>query len=174
MALAVVSGAPPIADMDDHGDLLKLYRYMLALYARQPELLRTLFRFARPFAAARMSLRFRPFLRLVLQRLDADALRDSRAFEACFESSRAAWNASVEGVIADAELYAQPWGFALEDVRVPVRLWHGANDRTFSHRLASAVAQRLPSCELRIVENAGHYSLPIRNMHEILRDLLAT
>lgn len=172
-AIAVVSGAPPIAELSDRGDLLKLYRWMLSLYALRPELLRSLFRVARPFAAARMSLRFRPFLRLVLQRLDADALRDSAAFDACFESSRAAWRASVGGVIADAELYAQPWGFPLEEIAVPVRLWHGTKDRTFSHRLASALARRFQNCELRIVENAGHYSLPIRHMREILADLLS-
>jgi pimeloyl-ACP methyl ester carboxylesterase len=54
----------------------------------------------------------------------------------------------------------------------PVRLWHGTKDRTFSFRLAEELAGRLPHCELRIVENAGHYSLPIRHMHAILADLM--
>ena len=74
--------------------------------------------------------------------------------------------------MADAEIYAEPWGFPLEEVRVPVRLWHGTKDRTFSFRLAEQIAARLPKCELRLVENAGHYSLPIRNAQEILADLL--
>lgn len=172
-AIAVVSGAPPIAELQDHADLLALYRWMLKLHAHSPGVLRTLFRVARPFAAARMSLRLRPFLRLALQRLDADALRDTQAFNACFESSRAAWRASVDGVIADAELYAQPWGFPLEEIRAPIRLWHGDKDRTFSHRLASSLAMRFQNCDLRIVENAGHYSLAIRHMREILADLVA-
>lgn len=171
-AVAVVSGAPPIAELNDRADLLRLYRWMLALHARRPNLLRSLFRVAQPFAAARMSLRLRPFLRIALHRLDAEALRDSRAFNACFESSRAAWRASVEGVIADAELYAQPWNFPLEEIAVPVRLWHGRQDRTFSHRLAEDLARRLQNCELRIVENAGHYSLPIRHIERILADLI--
>jgi len=73
--------------------------------------------------------------------------------------------------MADAEIYARPWGFPLEQVRVPVRLWHGKSDRTFAFRLAQAMAARLPNCEARFVENAGHYSLPIRQIHEILADL---
>jgi pimeloyl-ACP methyl ester carboxylesterase len=73
----------------------------------------------------------------------------------------------------DAEIYARPWGFALEEVNVPVRLWHGKTDRTFSYRLAEQVAQRLPNCRAHFVEGAGHYSLPIRHMHEILSDLIA-
>ncbi|CAN5226766.1 alpha/beta hydrolase [soil metagenome] len=172
-AVAVVSGAPPIADLEDHDELLTLYRWMLALHARRPQLLRKLFHVARPFVRMRSPVRLRPLLLRLLQPCDADVLRDSQAFEACFESARQAWRGSVEGVIADAEIYARPWGFRLEEIRVPVRLWHGTKDRTFSYRLSERLSTRLPNCTLQLVENAGHYSLPIRNMHEILADLLA-
>lgn len=172
-AVALVSGAPPIAELADHSGLWRLHRWMLALHARQPELMRKLFWVARPLATTRLSLRARPFLRLALQRMDADALRDRVAFEACFESSRQAWRASLEGLIADAEIYAKPWGFRLEEVHVPVAVWHGTRDRTFSFQLAEEVARRLPSSELHLVEGAGHYSLPIRYMREILSDLLS-
>jgi pimeloyl-ACP methyl ester carboxylesterase len=172
-AIAIVSGAPPIADLTDQSGLLRLYRWMLALHARAPCLLRASFHVARPFAAVKMPLRFRPLLLRLLQKMDADALRDSRAFEACYESSRRAWAASSRGVIADAEIYARPWGFRLEEVTMPVRIWHGTKDRTFSFRLAEGVAARLPACELRLIEDAGHYSLPIRYMREILADLIA-
>ncbi len=172
-AIAIVSGAPPIAELRDRAGLLRLYRWMLALHARRPGLLRACFRLARPFASVKMPLRFRPLLLLTLQRMDAEVLRDSEAFEACFESSRQAWRASVEGVIADAEIYAQPWGFPLEEIQVPVRLWHGMKDRTFSFRLAEELAPRLRNCQLRLVEKAGHYSLPIRHIEQILADLIA-
>ena len=46
--------------------------------------------------------------------------------------------------MADAQIYAQPWGFAIEDVRVPVRLWHGKQDRAFSVHLAEEIANRFP------------------------------
>ncbi|MGZ5023503.1 MAG: alpha/beta fold hydrolase [Chthoniobacterales bacterium] len=171
-AVAVASGVPPITELSDHTGLFRLHRWMLALNARHPELLRALFRVARPFASLRMSLKCRPFLRLILQRMDAEALRDRRAFESCFESSREAWSASVEGVIVDAEIYARPWGFPLEEIQTPIRLWHGTKDRTFSFRLAEQLANRFQNCRLEIVENAGHYSLPIRNVERILADLI--
>ena len=173
-AVALLSGAPPIAELADHSGLWRLHRWMLALHARQPALLRKLFWIARPLATTRLSLRARPLLRLALQGMDAEALRDRVAFEACFESSRQAWRASLEGVIADAEIYATPWGFRLEDVRVPVAVWHGTRDRTFSFKLAEEVAQRLPNSTFHLIEGAGHYSLPIRYMHEVLSDLLST
>lgn len=172
-AVAIVSGAPPIAELKDHAGLWRLHRWMLALHGRNPAFLRALFRVARPVATMRMSLRYRPFLRLALQRMDAEALRDACAFEACFESSRRAWRASLPGVIADAEIYARPWGFPLEEIRAPVRLWHGTKDRTFSFRLAQDLAPRFQNCQLELVEDAGHYSLPIRHMERILADLIS-
>jgi pimeloyl-ACP methyl ester carboxylesterase len=173
-AIAIVSGAPPIVDLSEHTGLLRLYRWMLALYRSHPQLLRALFYLARPIACLRPPIRFRPLLlKLLLQPVDAAALRDAAAFEACFESQRRAWRASAKGVMTDAEIYAQPWGFRLEDVDVPVRLWHGKEDRAFTFRVAQEVAARLPNCVARYVDNAGHYSLPIRHMHEILADLIA-
>jgi len=57
-------------------------------------------------------------------------------------------------------------------VGVRVALWHGTKDRTFAPWLAENVAARLPNCEFHLLEGAGHYSLPIRSMPEILADLM--
>jgi pimeloyl-ACP methyl ester carboxylesterase len=174
-AIAIVGGAPPITELSDMQALLPLYRWMLTLYRTRPQLLRRLFYLARPVLSLRPPVRLRPLLlkMLLLRPCDAESLRDAAAFEAIFESQRRAWRTSAEGVMSDAQIYAQPWGFAIEDVRVPVRLWHGKEDRAFSVRLAEALAKRLPDCKARFVDDAGHYSLPIRHMREILEDLIS-
>jgi pimeloyl-ACP methyl ester carboxylesterase len=174
-AIAIVGGAPPIAEITDGEGLLPLYRWMLALYRTRPALLRRCFYVVRPFLSVRSPVRFRPFVlkMLRLRPCDAESLRNAAAFDAVFESQRLAWRASAEGVMADAEIYAQPWGFAIEDVRVPVRLWHGKEDRAFSVQLAEQMVRRLPNCKSRFVNDAGHYSLPIRHMREILEDLIS-
>ena len=171
-AIAIVSGAPPIANLGNHDDLLRLYRILLALRDRAPSFLRAGFRVVRPLAAWRIPLRLRPLLLKLLQANDAEAMRDSRAFESCYESARQAWRASAEGLLIDAEIYANSWGFDLDEVQVPVSLWHGRNDRAFSFRLAEKMAPRLPSCRLHLVDGEGHFSLPIRHTREILDDLL--
>ena len=170
-AIAVVSGAPPISELKDQTGLLKLYRWMLKLHGTRPALLRKCFYLARPIASIRLPIRLRPLLLKTLHPSDAAVLRDSAAFETCFESARQAWRASAAGVMTDAEIYARPWGFPLDEVNVPVRLWHGTSDRAFSAEVAKEVAARLPDCQFRLVEGAGHYSLPIRHMGEILADL---
>ncbi len=171
-AVAIVSGAVPLAELEDHEGLFPLYRWMLSLYRTRKGLLRFCFRIARPFALMGFPVRLRPILLKLLQPCDAASLRDSAAFEACFESQRRAWRGSADGVMTDAQIYADPWGFPLEEITVPVRFWHGVKDRSFTVDVARSVAARLPNCSARYVENAGHYSLPIRNMHEILRDLI--
>jgi pimeloyl-ACP methyl ester carboxylesterase len=173
-AIAIVGGAPPMAELVDTEGLLPLYRWMLALHRTRPQLLRRLFYLARPVLSLRPPVRLRPLLLklLLLRPCDAESLRNDAAFEAIFESQRRAWRGSAEGVMADAQIYAQPWGFAMEGVRVPVRLWHGNEDRAFSVYLAQEVAKRLPNCKARFVDDAGHYSLPIRHMRAILQDLI--
>ncbi len=138
-------------------------------------MLRALFFLTGAIARIRPPVRFRPLMLklLKLQPCDATSLEDSVAFEACFESQRHAWRASVKGLTVDAEIFAAPWGFRLEDIHVPVRLWHGTKDRAFSTGVAEYVASRLPNCKARHVEGEGHYSLPIRHMREILADLIA-
>lgn len=172
-SIAVVSSAPPITELKDGAGLLPLYRWMLALYQRHPDLLRFLFRATRPFVSMRTSVHVARKLLRMLQPCDAEALRDATAFNACFESQRRAWRGSSQGVMFDAQIYAEPWGFPLEEVTVPVRLWHGKQDRSFSFQLAEYMALRLPNCVPRYLDNSGHYSTPIRHMPEILQDLVS-
>ena len=173
--IAVVSGAPNIAELGDHSGLLALYRWLMFADQRLPApLCRFGFRLARPLLSLRPPRRSRSWLLKFLQPCDADSLRDELAFEACFESQRRAWKASAEGVLADAQLFAQPWGFSLNELRVPVHLWHGDSDRSFSLGVAKEMAKKIPNCHLRVIEGAGHYSVPIRHIREILADLIAT
>ena len=174
-AIAVASGAPNIAELSDQSGLLALYRWLMFADQRFPApLCRLGFRLARPLLSLRPPRRSRSWLLKFLQPCDADSLRDELAFEACFESQRRAWKASAEGVLADAQLFAQPWGFSLSELRVPVRLWHGDSDRSFSPGVAKEMAEKIPNCHLHIIEGAGHYSVPIRHIREILADLIAT
>lgn len=174
-AVGIASGAPPIADLRDHSGLLSLYRKMIWLYRNSPKTLRVFFYITGAFASIRPPARLRPLMLKVLRlrQCDSDSLEDTVAFEACFESQRRAWLSSVKGLIHDAEIFGEPWEFRLENIDVPVHLWHGSEDRAFSVGVANYVASRLPNCELRLIEGEGHYSLPIRHMREILADLIA-
>lgn len=74
----------------------------------------------------------------------------------------------TRGPVDDYRTYAQPWGFAVEDVRVPVTIWHGDADATVRILHAELLAKRLPDASLHVLQGSGHM-FPI----ERIRDLLA-
>jgi pimeloyl-ACP methyl ester carboxylesterase len=50
----------------------------------------------------------------------------------------------------------RPWGFRVEEVGVPVRLWHGTEDRLTPPEMARWLAERLPDARIDWLEGAGH------------------
>ena len=174
LAAVTVCGAPPIAEMRDRSLLMPPYRILLALHDKQPAAVRSLFRVMRPFAGIPMIGWMRPLVLKLIGKADADALSDPAIFAVCFGTFREAWEGSADGVFEDAQVYAQPWGFAPEEIRAPVQMWHGCEDRNFHWQLAESLAARIPGAHLRLVENEGHYSLPFRQAHAILGAMRAS
>jgi hypothetical protein len=105
---------------------------------------------------------------------EAETLADHEIFESCFRNYRESWRVGADGLYGDGAIYTKPWGFPLADVQVPVRLWHGKQDRNFAWELAQQMAAQLPHCKARFLDHEAHYSLAIRNRQAILADLLAS
>lgn len=62
-------------------------------------------------------------------------------------------------LVDDDLAYVTPWGFAPQDVHVPVLLLHGADDGIVPATHARWLASHLPDAELRVVPGAGHISV---------------
>lgn len=172
-SVSVVCGAPPLAESSDPSLLNPAYQWLLRNHRDRPTTLKWLFRAARPLSRVRPPDWIRPWLLRNLPPAEAETLADDHIFETCMHNYRESWRGGADGLYGDAAIYAAPWGFALEDIQVPVRLWHGKQDRNFAWELSQEIASRLPNCEARFLENEAHYSLAIRRRHEILADLLA-
>ena len=56
------------------------------------------------------------------------------------------------GVATEFRLLGEPWGFAVEAVGRPVRLWHGTRDTNVPLAGVRQLARRLPAGELRTVD----------------------
>ena len=79
-AIAIVSGAPPFAELSDHRRLLPLYRWMIWFASKAIRVvMRALFYAARPirFAGAMRFVCDAASFELLCRRADADALRDN-------------------------------------------------------------------------------------------------
>jgi pimeloyl-ACP methyl ester carboxylesterase len=105
---------------------------------------------------------------------DQAALADAAVREALLVSFREAARQGAHGWAKDFAIYARPWGFTLSEVRVPVHLWHGNQDKIVAPAIAQHLASVLPHCHTHFLPGEGHYSLPLRHMHDILGALVST
>lgn len=70
-----------------------------------------------------------------------------------------AFRQGAAGPAEEYRLCGLPWGFDLADVRVPVWLWQGEEDRMTPVHHAEDMASRLPLVALRLLPGTGHLSL---------------
>ena len=64
-----------------------------------------------------------------------------------------------EGYLEDTLAGVQPWGFRPDDIRVPVLIMHGAQDKLVPYAHAGWLAARCHGAESRIVPDAGHITV---------------
>jgi pimeloyl-ACP methyl ester carboxylesterase len=81
----------------------------------------------------------RPELREVLSESLVEALRGG--------GRGAAW---------ELGLYAHPWGFGLQEIRVPVHLWHGEQDANAPVAMGRYLAGAIPDCRASFFPGEGH------------------
>ena len=80
----------------------------------------------------------------------------------------------TDGIVHEARLYHRDWGFPLSEVAVPVRVWHGRQDRQAAVAWAQHLAETIPGAALTIVDDGGHFSTLIEHADEVLEWLTAT
>jgi pimeloyl-ACP methyl ester carboxylesterase len=73
------------------------------------------------------------------------------------QSTRMSLRQGIHSSIRDWQLYFSPWGFCIEDIRVPVSFFHGNDDRQIPVWIARCMAARIKQSTLHIFENTGHY-----------------
>ena len=72
---------------------------------------------------------------------------------------------------ADVVVFARDWGFRLDEVKVPVRWWHGDADHIVPFAHGEHVVSRLPDAELFTMPGESHLG-GLGRAEEILRSML--
>ena len=91
---------------------------------------------------------------------------------ACLESETEAFRPGMRGLAWDARLLTTPWGFHVEDIKIPVHIWHGTADGLTSIAMARYLAIHIPNSRLHICENEAHLLL-FPHWEEILIKLIS-
>lgn len=170
-AVGIVCGLGPVDNADSTRGMHSVARLSLGLASKYPCVGEWLFKnLAGPVLKSRPQTILR-LLSISCARADQVVLRRNEVKCTILSSFREAFRQSAAGPAHDLVLLASPWGFRMEDIDVPIHLWHGTEDRTvpvlFSHRQA----ETLPYCSSRFISGEGHFSLPVNHMQEILETL---
>jgi pimeloyl-ACP methyl ester carboxylesterase len=101
---------------------------------------------------------------------DDEVLKIPGVRENCIASDLEAYRQGIQGYAWDVNLIIRPWGFSLEQIRVPVGFWHGTADNFTSVHMARYMADKIPNAKAFIHDGEGHMLL-IPHWGEILNDL---
>lgn len=171
-SVAVVAGMGPVDDTDVLKGMTPGNRRMVHLARRAPLALWPMVALMRwhvlePGRAAR-------HLASVIARMpgpDQDAFSRHGGVSAWAQVAvRRALQPGAGGTIDELRMIAEPWGFRLDEVVVPVHLWHGTADRNVPVGIGLRVGAALPDCRARILDGAGHLLL-LDAMDEVLTAL---
>jgi pimeloyl-ACP methyl ester carboxylesterase len=165
--VAIIAGALPLTEPGVFEELPVMDRFLTRMSQRAPWAAQQWFRMMR-FAA-----RIAPTLygRLAARELgpaDGAVLRDE-GYGAFARMSREAAR-QLPGAVEEYRAWMRPWGFAPEDLTVPVDVWAGTRDQLVDPSWPHRLAQRIPVATLNI-RDGGHF-LAHLHYREILEALL--
>lgn len=107
---------------------------------------------------------------------DAAILAKPESRTAIARSFKEAYRHGSEGHLVDGKLSLTlaPWSFRLEDIRVPVFIWHGDQDRLVSIEMGKRLAHLIPGSTLKVLPGIGHFVMDHPENVREAADLLAT
>ncbi len=68
-----------------------------------------------------------------------------------------AFRQGSRGVVSDMNILFKPWGFDLEQIQLPVQIWHGTSDTIVPLPLARFNFEHLPKAQAHFIDGAGHF-----------------
>ncbi|MFE8702843.1 alpha/beta fold hydrolase [Cytobacillus sp. FJAT-54145] len=80
-----------------------------------------------------------------------------------------AFRMSVDECVNEPVLLSKPWGFSASEIKTPVYVWHGENDKMSPFDEMKKLAASIPDCETNYIPGAGHF---VSEDEQIWREIL--
>ncbi|MEM6501614.1 MAG: alpha/beta hydrolase [Cyanobacteria bacterium P01_C01_bin.89] len=78
----------------------------------------------------------------------------------------------TRGTAWDLQLYFKKWDFSLDEIKVPLTLFYGENDRNVPLGLVKEIVATLPTANLVMYPNEGHISVVVNQIEAIAQALV--
>ncbi|KAH8819000.1 Alpha/Beta hydrolase protein [Xylogone sp. PMI_703] len=111
----------------------------------------------------------------LLPPIDKKALLESKTLgQYLVDSFAEGLKVNADGWVDDDLAFIQPWGFDLSEIKVPVLLYAGTEDKMVPYAHAQWLASRLPQENLKkhLMEGHGHISLFVGRTDKVIDEVL--
>lgn len=71
------------------------------------------------------------------------------------------------GWFDDDRAFTRDWGFAVEEIRVPVQVWQGSEDLMVPFTHGQWLTSHIPGLESHLLEGEGHMSIMFNHIHDM-------
>ena len=103
---------------------------------------------------------------------DYAAFAEPGRIEALHEMMRECMRRGTKGPAWDMRLYMREFDFKLDEIRMPLKLFHGERDVNAPIALVRRMVAELPSAQLVTYENEAHFSTLCNHLDEFARALV--
>lgn len=81
---------------------------------------------------------------------------------------------SSDGWVDDDLAFIEPWGFELSEVKVPVLIYHGSEDKMVPYAHGEWLAEHLPQEKVgkHLMQGEGHISIFLGQVDSIIDEIL--
>lgn len=103
---------------------------------------------------------------------DKAALRNPEFRSILIKSNKEAFANTSLGFYQDLIIYANPWGFELQDIKCKVHVWHGEKDRIVNAGFGRHYMETIPHCKAEFFPEEGHFSLAANRSDHMFEAML--
>lgn len=111
----------------------------------------------------------------ILPDMDKKALLENDTLgQFLVDNIREGLKVNSDGWIDDDLAFIQPWGFDLNEIKVPVLLYQGSEDKMVPFAHGEWLAKHIPSdfCKAHLLQGQGHISIVLGQLQAMLDGLL--
>ena len=104
---------------------------------------------------------------------DRKVLDNPQILALFIRESAEAFRQGSKGIYYEGKIYANSWGFNLEDIspKLNVYLWHGDADKNVPIAMGRGMCKLIPNCEGNFYPGEGHYSTIFNYYEDIIKAL---